>query len=258
MSFTRVIDFIKFRTKAGNQHSLHSPFVFKLYTEVIRNDKRIPEFTLFEEKRTEHTLDNRKIKVKDFGAKSSHKATRRISSIARKSLKPPRQSRLLYRLVQYFEPKTIIELGTSLGLTTSYIAYAHKDALITTFEGSPAISKLAKRNFKNFRLHNINLVTGRIEEELPKELKTINRLDFVFFDANHQLEPTLEYFKLCLEKAHEDSVFVFDDIYWSDQMKTAWKQIKAHPDVTLTIDLYYIGLVFFRKKQPEQHFKLRF
>ncbi len=258
MSFTRAIDFIKFRFTSGNQYGLHSPFVYSLYTEVIRKDKNTPKFTGIEEKRTELTLNLKRIPVVDYGAGRSKSSERRVSKIAKRSLKPPRQSRLLYRLIEKFQPEYIIELGTSLGLTTSYMAMGNPNGNLYTFEGSPEIAAIAQKNFKEFRLRRVRIIQGDINTKLEEALEEIPQVDFVFFDANHRYEPTIEYFKLCFSKAHENSVFVFDDIYWSDEMKKAWSEIKAHKDVTLTIDLFHFGLVFFRDKQPKQHFKLRY
>jgi predicted O-methyltransferase YrrM len=104
----------------------------------------------------------------------------------------------------------------------------------------------------------IRIAEGNIDTILVPEIQQLNTLDFVFFDANHRAEPTLRYFENCLAKVHENTVFVFDDIYWSEEMESAWQQICADPRVMLSIDLFWLGLVFFRKAQPKQHFKLRF
>jgi predicted O-methyltransferase YrrM len=79
----------------------------------------------------------------------------------------------------------------------------------------------------------------------------------VFVDGNHQKEATLRYFKLCLPKVHENSLLIFDDIYWSRGMKEAWNEIKAHPEVTVTVDLFWIGLVYFRKGQVKEDFVIK-
>jgi predicted O-methyltransferase YrrM len=88
-------------------------------------------------------------------------------------------------------------------------------------------------------------------------LNSLPKLDLVFFDGNHQKVPTLDYFHHCLTKAHENSIFIFDDIHWSSEMDEAWQQIQGHEQVSLTIDLFQFGLVFFRKGIAKQHFTLR-
>ncbi|RZK22361.1 MAG: class I SAM-dependent methyltransferase [Hymenobacter sp.] len=184
---------------------------------------------------------------------------RRVSTIARYAAKPPRLAQLLFRLVNHFQPATILELGTSLGLTTAYLAAATTRSQVITFEGCPNTAAVAHETFEKLGLQNVRLVEGNLDQTLPATLAALPKpVDFVFFDGNHRYEPTLRYFEQCLDKAHEDSVFVVDDIHWSAEMAQAWETIKAHPAVTVTVDLFYVGLVFFRKTQPKQNFWLRY
>lgn len=219
-----------------------------------------PAYTQVEDLRQSLLEDNSEIEVTDLGAGSHTGATkkRKIAAIARSAAKPEQLGQLLFRLANYFKPATILELGTSLGITTSYLALARKSANIYTFEGCPAIAAQAKRNFAKLRLAHVQLVEGNIDKTLPQTVSSLKQVDFVFFDGNHRLEPTLRYFEICLSKAHAGSVFIFDDIYWSAEMMEAWQKLKQHPRVLLTIDLFHIGLVFFRTNQPKQHFTLRF
>jgi predicted O-methyltransferase YrrM len=160
-------------------------------------------------------------------------------------------------MVNYFKPKEILELGTSLGITASYLASANKGPQVTTLEGAATISTLAQQTFNAQQLTNIKLITGNFDDTL-KDAVTKN-YDFVFIDGNHRKEPTLRYFQQLLSCVHNNSVMVFDDIHWSKEMEGAWEEIKNHSSVTLTVDLFFIGLVFFRKEQKEkEHFVLRF
>ncbi|MDR6813141.1 putative O-methyltransferase YrrM [Arcicella sp. BE140] len=204
--------------------------------------------------------NERVIEITDFGAGSKiHKSTsRQIKQIAKSAEKPSKFGKLIFRLIQHFEPKVIFDLGTSLGVTTVYESKAKQDAKIVTFEGCPTTAKIAQENFDALEANNIEIVVGNLDETLTKQIAKIERLDFAFFDANHRYEPTVKYFEICLEKAHESSLFIFDDIHWSEEMQEAWQYIKAHPSVMITIDLFFIGLVFFRKNQPKQDFILRF
>ncbi len=246
--------------RSGNAHGLHSPFVFNLYCFIIHHDGYFPAYDTVEVLRDELLEDKTVLEVTDFGAGSHTGKTkkRKVSDIVRTAAKPPRLGKLLFRLANHFKPATILELGTSLGLTTSYLASARKTAQVYTLEGCPAIAAQARANFEKLRLQNVQLVEGNINTTLPQVLEKVESLDFAFFDGNHRLEPTLRYFEACLTKAHEGSVFIFDDIYWSGEMVEAWQKIKQHPQVLLTVDLFYIGLVFFRTNQPKQHFTLRF
>ncbi|GAB3325000.1 class I SAM-dependent methyltransferase [Larkinella ripae] len=247
--------------QARNAHSLHSPFLFDLYSRLIRSDNpQEPAFVPIRALQRELLQDERKIQITDFGAGSRINAAREraIRDIAKNSQKPARFGRLMYRLIQRFGYQTIVDLGTSLGITTLYEAAAAPTARILTFEGCPQTAAVAARNFQKLNRTNIEIITGNLDHTLGERLKTVSTIDFAFFDANHRFEPTVRYFETCLPKIHNDTCFIFDDIHWSDEMEQAWTVIKAHPEVTVAIDLFYIGLVFFRKEQPKQDFVLTF
>ncbi|MGA0555135.1 O-methyltransferase [Larkinella sp. VNQ87] len=253
--------YLTYLLKARDAHSLHSPFVFDLYTYLIRADNPDePAFGPIRALQRELLNDRRIIRITDFGAGSRINASREraIRDIAKNSQKPARFGRLLYRLIQRLDAKLILDLGTSLGITTLYEAAAAPQAQLLTFEGCPQTAAVASNNFQKLNRSNIEIITGNLDETLTDRLKTVERIDFAFFDANHRYEPTMRYFEIALSKIHNDSCFVFDDIHWSDEMEQAWEQIKAHPAVTVTIDLFYVGLVFFRSQQPKQDFILRF
>lgn len=202
------------------------------------------------------------VSITDFGAGSKVNASkqRTVRDIARHSQKPARFGRLLFRLVRHFGAGAIVDLGTSLGLTTAYLAQAASahGGNVLTFEGCPQTADLAQQNFEQLNLQNVTVVVGNIDETLAVQVSGLKQIDLVFFDANHRYEPTIRYFETCLQKHHNNSVFVFDDIHWSDEMEQAWSYIKAHPAVSVTVDLFWIGLVFFRREQPKQDFVLRF
>lgn len=251
--------YLSFLIKSGNEHSIHSPFVFDLYTKSIKSKKQFYIFAAIEKLRKELYLSKQEIIVSDFGAGSKvHNSNKRtIAGIAKTAEKSPRFAQLIFCLIEYLKPKVIIDLGTSLGLTTIYEGLANKEANVYTFEGCPETSRIARENFKKLKVQNIELIEGNIDLTLENQLKQLSKIDFVFFDANHRYEPTIRYFNLCLTKTHEDTCFVFDDIHWSDEMDKAWQEIIKDDRVTVSIDLFYLGIVFFRKKQPKEHFILR-
>ena len=252
--------YFQFLFASKNEHSLHSPFVFELYTKIIQAKTQLPVFLSIENLRKKLFKNRSIINITDFGAGSRIYKTnqREIRQIAKSAEKNPKFGKLLFRLIQHFKPSTIFDLGTSLGITTIYESKAYEYSKISTFEGCPATAKLAQENFQELDCKNIEIIVGNIDETLTQKLSQIEQLDFVFFDANHRYEPTVKYFELCLKKATEKSVFVFDDIHWSAEMHEAWQVIKNHPTVMISIDLFYVGLVFFRKNQPKQDFILRF
>ena len=252
--------YLQFLFNSKNEHSLHSPFVFELYTKIIQSKTKHPVFQEIEDLRKKLLKNHSTIEIIDFGAGSKiHKTNQReIRQITKSAEKNPKFGKLLFRLIQHFKPETIFDLGTSLGITTIYESKAYDQSQITTFEGCPATATIARQNFEKLKCKNIEIIVGNIDETLPKELAEIKKLDFAFFDANHRYEPTIRYFELCLEKATEESIFIFDDIHWSVEMHRAWQVIRNHKDVMISIDLFYVGLVFFRKNQPKQDFVLRF
>ncbi|GAA4045494.1 class I SAM-dependent methyltransferase [Hymenobacter glaciei] len=256
----QLLAYLRFWLRSGNAHGLHSPFVFGLYTSVVRHTGHYRAYAAIEERRRQLLASPASLSVTDMGAGSHTGAgqQRRVADIARNAAKPRRLAQLLFRLANYLRPATVLELGTSLGLTTAYLAAANSGSRVVTFEGCPNVAAVARETFATLNLGNIDVVEGNLDHTLAPTLSGLGAsVDFVFFDGNHRYEPTLRYFGLCLAHRTDESVFVFDDIHWSEEMERAWETIKAHPDVRLTVDLFYIGLVFFRKSQPKQHFWLR-
>lgn len=242
-------------------HGVHSPFVFELIERVLNDDRDFYYFPLIEAARESYLQDHTVLNITDFGAGSRLNAsnTRSISSIAKSKLKSKKYSQLLFRMVNYFGSSTILELGTSLGISTSYLAAANSNASIITVEESTEIAAIAKKHFQYLGLKNIVQVTGNLDETLPVVLSQNPHLDFVLIDGNYRMEPKLRYFEWLKPQLHEYSVLVFDDIHRSKEMEMAWKLIQADEMVTLTIDLFFIGLVFFRKENKEkQHFSVRY
>ena len=253
-----VIKYIRYLFISVNEHRVHLPFVFDLLQDVIYVKADYYSYKLVEKQR-EKLLDSKQtVTFHDYGASANGLVTKRVSSIASTSAKSPKYAQLLFRLVNYFQPKHILELGTSLGISTSYLAMANTNANVITIEGGKELVSIANDNFKELKLKNIKQVVGNFDDVLSSVVNDIPTLDFVFFDGNHQKAATLRYFETCFAKSNENSVFVFDDINWSDEMREAWEQIKNHNQVTITLDLFFMGVVFFKKGHAKQHFIIRF
>ena len=245
----------------GKGHGIHSPFVFDFVTEVLNDRKRYYAYEQVEDMRRELLRDTHVIEVEDMGAGSavSRYKQRRIGAIAKHAAKPEKYGQLLFRIANYYQPSSIIELGTSLGITTAYLATANTRIPVITLEGASAVVKEASDNFAALGLSNVRLIEGNFDHTLPKVIDLIDIAGLVFIDGNHRKEPTLNYFYRLLAKTTEDSILIFDDIHWSKEMEEAWELIKANPAVTATIDLFFIGIVFFRPAFKEkQHFVIRY
>ncbi len=231
-----------------------------MVTQVIHSKEHNPVFESIETQRKALLHDNSIIDVKDFGSRSSINTGnyRKVSEIAAQSLKPPRQAQLLFRLANHMKSQNILELGTSFGITTSYLANTTNCFRLITLEGCQNVASKALQTFRNTKLSNVEIYTGNFSQTLPKILNELSTVDFVFFDGNHRKEATIDYFEQCLLKKNNQSLFVFDDIYHSQEMKEAWEYVKANEQVTVTIDLFYMGLVFFKKELHKQDFMIRF
>ena len=245
----------------GKGHGVHSPFVFDFIIHVLNDKKKYDVYDSIESLRNHLLQDNTTIEVEDFGAGSVKLPfkNRAVKDIADSSLKSRKYAQLLFRISKYYDAKTIVELGTSFGITTSYFASANSDSKIFTFEGAKNIAKIAENNFEKLGLKNIEIIVGDFRQTIPENKEKLPNIDLLFVDGNHRKEATLEYFNFFLSRAGNNSIFIFDDIHWSRGMEEAWKEIQSHEAVTLTIDLFFIGLVFFSKDFiVKQHFIIRF
>lgn len=252
-------DYLLYLLKAKTRHGLHSPFVYRLVDEVIYDFHAKKVYSEIENIRRQLLSDDRVITITDLGAGShvNNDRRKRIGDIAKNALKPPRLAQLLHRLAADFKPASIIELGTCLGTTTVYLQTAVPQSKVYTLEGCPETANIAKETFAKANLKDIELITGNFDDTLPGVIAKLDKLDFVFVDGNHQKDATLKYFEWCLPKVHENTILIFDDIYWSEGMKEAWAQIKSHPQVTATVDLFWIGLVLFKPGQAKEDFLIR-
>lgn len=249
----------KLTAKSPVGHGVHSPFVYNFIRDVIRDDKNVTPPVLIEAIHKDNLGSNAPISLQTLGAKSlSLSESSALSSVVKHSSVTPKTGRLLYRISHWANPRYILEIGTSVGISTMYIASASPFAKTTTLEGNSDKVKQAHQNFSVAGLNNITLIEGDFNQTLNMALSAKPRLDLVFFDGNHQTEPTLHYFKQCLELSHDKSVFIFDDIRWSKEMFNTWQIIKKHKSVSVSIDLFSMGILFFREGIAKQHFKVNF
>ncbi|MCF8301881.1 MAG: class I SAM-dependent methyltransferase [Bacteroidales bacterium] len=254
--------YLRYLRNATNAFKVHSPFIYEVYTKAIQDNTTYEDYKKVESMRKELLTNNNPIEVIDFGAGAQERhyksSLKRISEIAKKTASTPKNGQTLYRLIKYFKPQTMLELGTSIGISTAYQALAAPESKIHCIEGAANAAAKAEENLKYLGLKNFRIEIGNFDALLPKILKTIDKLDYVFFDGNHRKEPTLNYFNQCAEKAHNNSVFVLDDIHWSKGMEEAWEHIQQDERVTATIDLFFLGIIFFKKELSKEHFILKY
>jgi len=242
-------------------HGMHSPFVFDFVLNVLNNGSNYRSSAEIEQLRKQLLNDSRIIDVKEMGAgsRTSSSEQRAINQIARSALKTKRLAQLLFRLVRHYQPQTIVELGTSFGITTAYLSKANPAGSIITVEGNEPTAAIAKENFQKLNITNIQLVNGNFNETLPSIISQLSSIDMAYVDGNHRYQPTVNYFHQFLCKSHDQTILVFDDIHWSAEMERAWNEIKSHDAVQYTIDIFFLGFVFFRQEfKVKQNFSIRF
>ncbi len=244
---------ISFYFKAQSKRQVKDPFILDFLHEVVEDDRYYYAFDALRTLKASLLQKEEEIEVLDLGAGSRKNSSnrRKIKEIAKTSVSPDWQCQQLYYMVRHFAPKTILEVGTSLGLSSLYMKAAAPQAAFITLEGSPEIAKRARYHFKTFGAAQIELMEGHFKDTLQPALKKLGQVDFAFIDGHHQKAPSLAYFEQCLPYLHEDSVLVFDDIYWSKEMQAAWQELKQHPKVAMSIDLFWCGLLFFKTSKAE-------
>jgi len=237
------VQYAVYLAKAKTKYYIHSPFVYQFYLNVLENRIPTQHQTIVRSYRGRFKESTESITITDLGVGKNRSVE--LSKLEKKVAVTDKYGKVLYQLIANYKPKHILELGTSLGIGTLYIALANNETTVTTVEGSESILKIAREHHFQFGLHNIQHKLGNFDNLLPDLLKN-EQFDMIYFDGNHTYEATIRYFNECLANTSTNSIFVFDDIYWSPGMCKAWKEICEHPRVKLTIDIYRMGIVFFR------------
>jgi predicted O-methyltransferase YrrM len=261
--FQIIKSYLKFLWKSKNEHGVHSPFVFDLVTKCFYDKTIYPEYSVLKNYRKSLLENKNFIEVTDFGAGSrvfkSNK--RQISKIAKTAGVSVKRAELLFRIVRYFQPNQILEIGTSLGLATSALSLGNSSRSfgteIISLEGCPNTITIAKNQFQKYNFNNVNFVKTEFISYLKNFQLPTSSFQLIYFDGNHSQNATLEYFEDLLPTISNDSVWIFDDIHWSSEMENAWEIIKNHPKVKVTIDTFQWGIVFFRSEQEKEHFVIR-
>lgn len=251
--------YLKFLWYSKNEHGVHSPFVFSLVTKCFYDKKNYDEYSILKKYRKVLLQNKNTIEVTDFGAGSRvfKSNTRPINQIAQNAGISSKRAEMLFRIANYFKPDSILEIGTSLGLATAALSLGNKEAAITTLEGCPNTLNIAKKQFEEFRFTNIESVATEFSYYLKNFQLPTSNFQLIYFDGNHSKQATLDYFELLLPTISNETVWIFDDIHWSQDMEEAWESIKNNAKVTVTIDTFQWGLVFFRSEQPKEHFVIR-
>jgi predicted O-methyltransferase YrrM len=258
-AFFELQSYLRHLISARGPHGIHSPFVFELITRVLEPTRKFYDFDRIEHVRNGLLRNKSAVFIEDLGAGSRimTDSRRTIASIATHSLQSVRCAQHLFRMVHHFSPHKILELGTSLGITTSYLALASKTSEVFTIEGSNEIAALASEVFQALGISNVRLTIGSFENRLQTVLEEMGRVDLALVDGNHRYDPTMDYCNQIMEHIHEDSMVVLDDIHWSPAMARAWDELLKDERVMLSLDFFHFGILFFKNNREKEHFTLR-
>ncbi len=254
--FFQIKSYINHWLNAVDEHSIHSPFFFDFYNTVIKKDDlNNQRFAAIEEIRQKLLANTTEVTLNDLGAKSPHfkKEKRTLARVAETSLSPASYCRLYNRIIHYIDASKILELGTSLGINTLYLAQK-SNTHVTTFEGNASMINVALTHFEYFNTNNIDLIEGNLDTVLSDYLLKPVKIDFVLMDANHRYEPTIRYFNLLSRRMADKGVIVMDDIHYSEEMNRAWMELRTHQLVYGSLDLFRCGILFFDLALNRQHY----
>lgn len=262
MTLFSIIEYLRYFIFSGHKrgHGIHSPFVFDLITRVFRNKIDSAIVKNIEDIRKRLKSDHRIIHVRDLGSGSEKLKTdnRRVSDITRYATVPKKYGILLFNLAEEFGKPSIVEFGTSLGISALYMAAGSPESVVYTMEGCPVTSEIAKKNFPDAGVNNIKLLTGSFEDIVPEIIGTGIKPGMVFIDGNHRKKPVIDYFRKMASVSDSKTVIIIDDIYSSKGMKEVWNEIKTFDKVTLTIDIHRMGIVFFREGINRNDYIIRY
>jgi predicted O-methyltransferase YrrM len=239
-------------------HGVHSPFVYNFITSVLTDKTRYDSYKIAERYRKSLLKSKSLLTVTDYGAGSQidPARVRSVADIARHAGVDCKSGRLLFRMVRHYKPDRIVELGTSLGISTHYLACGNPEASVLTIEADPVLAGIASENLKNNKIANVRLINDTFDNVLPALLPESPGKTLIFVDGNHSLTSTLKYADFFLSKLPDDSILIFDDINWSAGMQNAWKEIQGKS--ALTIDLFRIGIVFIKHDFFKENYTIRF
>lgn len=260
--FPIIYRYLKYLLKSKTRYRIHSQFVFDFVNNILRDKTLYGDYNKLWEHRNKLAGSDEFVETVDFGAGAGDKAYStkivKYGKIVRLRSNDEPRLKLLYRIVKYYKPDNILEFGTAAGISTVYIKSGNPISNMITLEGCANLAAKANESFNELGFKKLNIAVGDFDSTLKDVLQKLKKLDFVFFDGNHRKEPTLRYFEKCMQFSNESSIFVFDDIHWSKGMESAWEYIKNDSRVSITIDLFWFGIVFLRKGIDKQNFILHY
>ncbi len=239
------IQFMMHLFRARRWDAFHSPYLFDLFTYCCDENNGSPKFERIEQHRNYLLTSCEQIARLDYGAGSVAGQAMQVSGLARNALSQPFQCRFLFRLVNFLKPQSVLELGTSFGISTAYLSAGSISSEIDTVEGDPEIAAFAEKTFEALDCQNISLYVTRFQDYIDLHLTEKGTIDLLFIDGHHTGQALLHYYDAIKHTFHSDTVLVVDDIYWSEDMQAGWNELISYPEVTQSVDCFHFGLIFF-------------
>lgn len=253
-------EYLQFQLRAKTRYGTHSPFIYSLLEDCFYDKRNFYAFKLIEKQRNKFLGSKQSIKITDLGAgsRTNKSNTRAVAKLAAHVATSQKDGQLLFKLINHLRPQTMLELGTSLGIGTLYQALPNKQSIFHSIEGDPAVLKLALESLEAGEAQSVQTHLGNFDDVLPKLLNSLDSVEYAYIDGNHTYEATINYFNMLIPKTNANSFFVFDDIRWSKGMLRAWETICQHPQVSISIDLFNKGIVFFKEGRVKEHFSIKY
>lgn len=231
----RLGTYLHFISKATNQHGVHSPFVYDLAINCIYNHQRYEGYK----------------SIKSYQQKIAplfHETSRKTPQFSAK------KSKLLHRLACHFSPKIIIDHSYSTGQVAAALSsYKSVKTLYSSISSEKHTEDL-KSLLRSTQQANIAFSPSAMDHFFST---TDTSFDLAFLSSTDQAENSYKQYLKLLPSATEESILIIDNIYQSQATEKAWNAIKQHEQTRVTVDLFYVGVVFFRTAQVKQHFRLR-
>lgn len=261
--FHMLLQYLRYLLRAKTRHGIHSPFVYSFIEEILRDKIKYADYQIVERQVTRLKQNRNVLEIVDFGtgkAKAKYSTYfKRVQEVAKAAGITRKHGRLLYRMVRHYQPATMLELGTSLGISTMYQAKGNPNAQLTAIEGCASLAMIAQQSLDKTHCNNVTIKTAHFKTILPTLLNDLNKpLNYAFIDGDHSYDGTMQYFEMLKKHIDDNSILVFHDIHWSKGMEKAWSELKQDPQVSISIDLYFMGILFFQKTLNKQDFVLRF